>query len=193
MGIRHWARYGASTADEQAADYPCDGWRPAGAHAYFRSIGVEASPALTYRWLCQLTQAPYTYDLIDNLGRRSPRQLTPGADQIEVGSQFLIFDVTEVVPGGRISGVAPARVARGFGPISATFAVVPSDAGGSRIVVKMWMGAGSRIGRMKRAALVLGDAIMMRKELLTLRDLAERDQRRAGAASAEAGELPRRN
>jgi hypothetical protein len=181
VGLRHWTRYGRSTAEDRAAEYPCDGCRDRTASAYFRAIGVKASPALTYRWVCQLTRAPYSYDLIDNLGRRSPRELTPGADDIKVGSQFLIFEVTEVEPGRHVSGVAPKKVERVFGPISATYAVVPAGAG-SRIVVKMWLGARGPLGRLMRAALAFGDAIMMRKELTTLRDLAERDQRRAGAA-----------
>ena len=184
MGLRHWTRYGASTSEDRAADYPCDGCRDRTAIGYFRAIGVNASPALTYRWLCQLTQAPYSYGLIDNRGHRSPRQLTPGADHLEVGSEFLIFEVTEVEPGRHISGVAPEKVAKVFGPISATYAVVPAEEGGSRIVVKMWIGARGRLGRLKRAALALGDAIMMRKQLTTLRDLAERDQRLSGAAHA---------
>jgi len=182
VGLRDWTRYGRSTAEERAAEYPCDGCRDRTASAYFRAIGVKASPALTYRWVCQLTRAPYSYDLIDNLGRRSPRELTPGADDIKVGSRFLIFEVTDVEPGRHVSGVAPEKVARVFGPISGTYAVVPDEEGGSRIVVKMWLGARGPLGRTVRAALAFGDAIMMRKELTTLRDLAERDQRRSSTA-----------
>jgi hypothetical protein len=185
LGLRHWVMYWGSSSEERAADYPCDGCRPQGANSYFRSIAVKASPALTYRWLCQLTQAPYSYDLVDNRGHRSPRELTPGADHIEVGSEFLVLKVTDVDPGRQISGVAPDKMAKVFGPMSATYVVLPAEAGGSRIVVKIWIGASGRFGRLKRLrrlGLVFGDVVMMRKQLTTLRSLAERDQRLAEAA-----------
>ncbi|MDN5601129.1 MAG: hypothetical protein ACTHV2_10500 [Brachybacterium sp.] len=57
-----------SHADE-LMDQPCDRW--------VRCIDIAAEPDLVYRWLCQLTIAPYSIDLLDNLGRRSPP--VPGA------------------------------------------------------------------------------------------------------------------
>ncbi|HVN11680.1 MAG TPA: hypothetical protein VMT69_06285 [Kineosporiaceae bacterium] len=31
-----------------------------------RAVTVHAASPLVYRWVCQLTQAPYSYDLLDN-------------------------------------------------------------------------------------------------------------------------------
>ena len=181
MGLRGWVRYWHSTPAERAASYPCDVLEIGRANDYFRAITVHASPALTFRWLCQLRLAPYSYDLIDNRGHRSPRELTPGADQIRPGDEFLILRVSEVEPGRQISGVATPEFERTFGPIALTYAVVPRPDGGCRIVVKMRLGARGRLGGCKCAVLAFGDAIMMRKQLTTLRDLAERDERRTQA------------
>lgn len=179
MGLRSWVRFGNSTPEERAAEYPCDRYLQVPTNAYLRAIGVKATPDLTFRWLCQLSVAPYSYDLLDNRGHRSPRELTPGADELTVGDEFLVARIQDIEPGCHISGVASAETERVFGPIALTYAVVPGTDGSSRIVVKMLLGTRGRLGRLKRAALVFGDAIMMRKQLTTLRDLAERDERRS--------------
>lgn len=176
MGLRSWIKNWNSTPAERAAAYPCDGCRPAGSNAYFRAIGVKASPALVYRWLCQLRVAPYSYDLLDNRGKRSPRELTPGLEQLSVGDEFLVFLTTEAIPGDNITGVASAEIARVYGPISGTYKIVAQPDGTSRIVVKLWIGARGRLGGLKRTVLVIGDLVMMRKQLMTLRGLAERDE-----------------
>jgi hypothetical protein len=61
-----------STAAERAASYTCEEFVPDADLAVFRAIDIFAPVDVVFRWLCQLRAAPYSYDLLDNLGRPSP-------------------------------------------------------------------------------------------------------------------------
>jgi len=69
-----------STGQERALRFACDEFTGQTADALYRAVTVNAPPAVVFRWLCQLSAGPYSYDWIDNLGRRSPRTLTSGLD-----------------------------------------------------------------------------------------------------------------
>lgn len=77
----HWG----TTDAEETASYPCDDVLPDAEQWLFRGVDVAAPAPVLWRWICQLRVAPYSYDWIDNLGRRSPRTLTPGLDDIQPG------------------------------------------------------------------------------------------------------------
>src|ERR1700752_4040081 len=85
--VRGWG----STAIERSAPYPCAEVLPAPPKSRHRGIAVDAPPATVFRWLCQLRVAPYSYDILDNLGRRSPRSLTPGLEQLATGQKFMMI------------------------------------------------------------------------------------------------------
>lgn len=164
-----------ATADECAMALPSDGYLPPPVRHLHRAIDVRAPVAVTFRWLCQLSVAPYSYDLIDNWGRRSPRELTEGAGDLYVGKRFLIGPVEDWQPGRHISLRAAPEVARVYGEVGLTYAVLPAPVG-SRILVRLTLGVSrTRWSRLRAELLAWGDLVMMRKQLLTLKALAERD------------------
>ncbi|MDQ1713653.1 MAG: hypothetical protein QOE45_3103 [Frankiaceae bacterium] len=169
MGIvRTWG----STAAERALSQPCDDLLPDADDVVWRAITVRATPATTFRWLCQLRVAPYSYDLLDNLGRRSPRTLTPGLEDLAVGQTVAtIFELASFETNVHLTLVA--RRARGvFGDVAITYAVRP-DGDETRLLVKMRIRyPHGRYGALARRVLPAGDLVMMRKQLRNLAALA---------------------
>ena len=163
-----------ATRDEMAAHYPVDDVFPDAACDLFRAVGTTAAPESLFRWLCQLRVAPYSYDLIDNLGRRSPRVLTPGLERLRTGDRMArIFRLVSFAPGEHVTMRLDDRRGHAmFGPVAITYAIGPG-----RLIAKVRFGQPGdgplRVAR--RRALAWGDLVMMRRQLLTLRDLAERD------------------
>jgi hypothetical protein len=169
LGVAHdWG----STAAERAMPFPCDDLLANPDDALFRAVDVEATPAVTFRWLCQLRTAPYSYDWIDNLGRTSPRTLTPGLANLAVGQtvmtifELMVFDVP------RHLTLLLRRGRAVFGDVACTYLVVPRSPDRSRIVVKVLVRYPG-LRRLARHLFPLADLVMMRKQLLTLKRLAE--------------------
>ena len=173
------AQFWNTTSAEQSARHPADEHAPAGAAHVVRAVDVDAEPSVVFRWLCQLKIAPYSYDLVDNLGRRSPRALTPGADDLAVGQRFMV---------GRIAGFAPddfivvetfplARTV--FGSYAISYQVTAGRRTRSRIVACLSVDATGSIGQARARLMAVGDLVMMRKQLLNLREFAEDQQRRS--------------
>jgi hypothetical protein len=168
-----------TTSDERTAHFPCDDYLEVPVRRLTRAVTVKAPPPIVFRWLCQLKVAPYSYDWIDNLGRRSPRRLTPGIEQLAVGQRFLVFTIVEFQQGQSLTGVIQPRFERLYGPLAITYAIRPYRDGTCRLVVRLDAGATTSAQRVRRALLACGDLIMMRKQLLTLRNLAEHDAKRS--------------
>jgi hypothetical protein len=183
-----------ATPEECAAPYPCDALVPPTHLRAWRAIDVAAPPELLFRWLCQLRVAPYSYDWIDNFGRRSPRELTPGLDKLAEGQTVMrIFNVVSFEAPSpdaawaiTIAGNRRARRFFGiFGPLAVTYRVVPA-ATGSRLVAKVCAAPRGPLAPVVRLLLPWGDLVMMRKQFRTLRALAERDAERDARPPAPA-------
>jgi hypothetical protein len=153
----------SATPSERTALMPCDALAPNAGTRAERAISIAAPPSIVFAWLCQLRVAPYSYDLLDNFGRRSPSKRNPGLLRLEVGQRFMtLFALSSFVDGEQITLRSK--------DVAVTYAVWPEGAG-SRLQVRVLFEGPVVVGRL----LALGDLVMMRKQLLTLKTLAERE------------------
>ncbi|MGH9905917.1 MAG: hypothetical protein ACRD8U_10105 [Pyrinomonadaceae bacterium] len=166
-----------TTLEERQLSYPCDALVPHPDASLYRGIDIQATAEIIFRWLCQMRVAPYSYDWIDNLGRRSPDKLTPGLDQLAVGQDVMtIFDLAAFVPNQHLTiRIKPGtRAYRVFGDIASTYLLVPKDKNSCRLLVKLvvkYTREGPSL--MMRNFLPWGDLFMMRRQLLNFKRLAE--------------------
>ena len=169
-------RWGVSDSEVLLA-YPCDDFVTSPLLQAWRGIRIEAPAEAVWPWVAQIRLAPYSYDWIDNRGRRSPRELAD-LPEPRAGERFTASGGR---PLGRIVSVDPGRQLTG--PIMGAFmsyVLVPQGDGATRLLLKVT----ARSRRWAAPALSAGDLIMARRQLLTLKQLAERHHRRASPRSA---------
>ncbi|WP_249011908.1 hypothetical protein [Conexibacter sp. DBS9H8] len=170
-------RWGVRDA-EVARAYPCDEYVPAPALSAWRGVSVAAPPAELWPWVAQIRAAPYSYDWIDNLGRRSPRRLLGLPDPVP-GEPFT--RILGRIPAGEVLAAEPevhysGRIA---GAVM-SYLLVPNGTS-TRLLMKLMMARGRRLGPL----ILTGDLVMARRQLLTLAALAE-----GGGRPAEGGGRP---
>jgi len=162
-------RWGVTDA-EVARSYPCDEIVREPAFQAWRGVTVRAPADRVWPWVGQIRLAPYSYDLIDNLGRRSPRELR-GLPEPRVGEPFsAAFGgrpagcILAVEPGLQLTGLIMGTV------MSYVLVPSPSDDGAeTRLLLKL-----AAPGRLALAPLLcVGDLVMARRQLRTLARLAE--------------------
>ncbi|GHO45909.1 hypothetical protein [Ktedonospora formicarum] len=169
-----------TTAAERTMSFPCDHYLTTYDAAYFRAVSVQAPAPIVFRWLCQLRVAPYSYDWIDNGGRRSPRVLIPGLEQLQVGqSMCSIFKLVDFELGLHLTLLLKDERAKVFfGGVAISYVILPQDDASCRLVAKLLVRYPiGLIGAVMRPTLSWGDLVMMRKQLLTLKHLAERQSK----------------
>jgi len=170
---------GGTEPGERELDYPCDQLIERPEASLYRGVTIAASPAIVFRWLCQMRLAPYSYDWIDNGGRQSPRELLPGLENLSVGQDVMrIFDLVDFERDRHLTlRVKPGtRAERSFGDIAVSYMIVTGTNNDCRLLVKLIAKFPSGIrGRFMRAVLPWGDLVMMRRQLLNFKQLAERN------------------
>ena len=140
--------------------------------ALFRAVAIDAPSPVVFRWLCQLKLAPYSYDLLDNLGRRSPQHLVDGVDRLTVGERVMVFELVSFARDEHLTLWAGDHVL--FGDVAISYTVVADGPTGTRLVVKLVTNSPrGLLGLVMRRLLPAGDLVMMRRQLLNFKALAE--------------------
>lgn len=162
-------RWGVTDSDISRS-FPCDYFVSSPRLTAWRGVWVEAPTAAVWPWVAQVRLAPYSYDWIDNLGRRSPRQLV-GLPEPRVGEAFTTSGGRRV---GRIVSVDPHRqlTATIMGAFM-SYVLVPDQRDRTRLLLKVVM----QTNRWAAVGLSVGDLIMARRQLLNFKHLAERHHR----------------
>lgn len=165
-----------STPTERAMAFPCDRSLSHPDSAYFRAVDIQAPAHTIFQWLCQLRVAPYSYDWIDNGGRQSPRHLNPALENLEVGQRVMtIFQLVDYEPDRHLTMVmASTSAIATFGEVAMSYVIVPRTAQQCRLVAKILVSYPKK-GQwsLMRWCLPWGDVVMMRKQLFTIKHLAE--------------------
>jgi len=155
------------TDDEVRRDYPCDDLVPVPVRQLWRGITVLAPTDQVWPWLCQLRLAPYSYDWLDNFGRRSPRELRglpdprPGEPFSCIGGRFGVGRVLSVGGGAHLTAQIMGTVL--------SYVLVPADGKTTRLLLKIVLPQKRWYG----GALALGDWPMARRQLKNLKERAE--------------------
>ena len=172
------ARNWGATEAECAAAYPCDGLGMRPDDVFFRAVEIAAPAPLVFRWLCQLRVAPYSYDWLDNFGRRSPTHLTPGLERLVVGQSMMhIFRLHGFVPGESMTVALKGAVPKWImGDFAGSYRIFPSAGAGVRLVAKVLVAYPRGLyGTLLRRRMPAVDLFMFRKQLETLKVYIERD------------------
>src|SRR6266849_2255580 len=130
------ARTWGTTEEERSLAFPCDRHLERSDAAYYRGVTIDAPADIVFRWLCQMRVAPYSYDWIDNLGRRSPRELTPGLDELALGQRlWSYFEIADFEKDRHLTMRAGPQTfsARIFGQLASTYLIVPQTPGACRL------------------------------------------------------------
>ncbi len=158
-------RWGVTSAETRRR-YPCDDVVPVPALEAWRGVTVRAGHQDVWPWVAQIRLAPYSYDWIDNLGRRSPQRLRGLPDPV-AGESFIaamggrrMGHIVAVVSGEHLTGEIAGAVM--------SYVLVP-EGSDTRLLLKIV----TRQGRAIAPLLCLGDLLMSRRQLLNLARLAE--------------------
>ena len=176
MMFENWG----ATTSEISRRLPGDELITTPAFSATRAITIEASTTEVFPWIAQMGLGRagwYSYDLIDNFGRKSATSVHP---------EWAVSSVGDVVPGGPISFVvthidAPHHLVlslRGHKQTSRfkfTLAYALNDDGqNTRLISRVRSELRLPLGApLLRSTLGPGDGVMLRRQLLGLKDRAE--------------------
>lgn len=171
MFLQNWG----ATPDEIDGPVVGDDLLPDARLVATRAITLPAPPSAVFPWLRQMgfgRAGWYSYDLIDNLGRRSATQINPEWQDVSAGDSVpagpMSFEAVVVDPPH--SFVIRVPEGRRHPRVRFVLAYELRDHGGStRLVTRVRARVDAPLGRLvERCLLGPGDGVMLRRQLLGL-------------------------
>lgn len=195
----HFVRRAWGTIEkERTGTEECMKYVPPPLDTYYRGITVHADRATIWRWLCQMRAAPYSYDWIDNYGRRSPRELTPGLDELQAGQPILvIFEVVGFERDRHITVQIKPGLRWFWGNTCCTFRVEDAEDGnGCRLLMIMTvhdlpsrLAGRTGVYQLRKYFFPWAELVMVHKQFRTFKMLAENQ---AAEDSSHASDSPKK-
>lgn len=169
--------------EEVSQKFTCDSILKGQKDSYFRAVTIKAPAELVFRWICQMKIAPYSYDLLDNHNLQSPQELIEGTENLTIGDKMMtIFSVVDFAKNKEITlkmDTPPKPYDKLDVPTVITYKINHLNPTTCRLIVKYVAAWHSSLGaQMERVAVIFADFIMMRRQLLNFKKLAERDFRK---------------
>ncbi|MGX7729658.1 SRPBCC family protein [Rhodococcus sp. 2H158] len=195
---RPWQLRWGATRTEVAQRGPGDEIVPSPHWSATRAVSIAADPEDVWPWLVQMGAGDragwYSYDLADNGGKPSAREIRPELQRLEVG------DPVRLVAGSpaafRVESIDPGRSlvyahSHDGGTVTAALVLRPDGPGRSRLVHRVRFRIPPSPFAVGWAALMdAGDFVMSRRMLLGIRDRAERHARRRRGGPPPVDESP---
>lgn len=177
MILQHWGATPAEIKGPVVGDHLC----PDARLVATRSITIGAPPESVFPWIRQMgfgRAGWYSYDLIDNLGRKSATSIHPqwqdvvSGSSVPAGPMSFIATIVEE-PTAFVLEVPPPRKGRPRLCFTLAYELRPIDRG-TRLVTRLRATVSVPGGRIiERGLLGPGDGIMVRRQLLNLKSVCE--------------------
>lgn len=173
-----WARAWGSSEEEQERRLPGDSHLDSSSAPSIRmtrSVGIQASPHVVWRWIAQMGRGAgwYSYDLIDNGAKPSARHLVTWIPEPEVGDTCAIGRLTTLIPEQSLVWWADS-VNIPWGTFRCVFDLHLSPQGShSRLIVRVSADATGPLAWPLLHSFSFFDSIMARKQLLKFKFCAE--------------------
>lgn len=178
-----WGSRWGSTPDERVKPLPGDaffGDSDAPRVIMTRAIDIDAAPEIVWPWLTQMGRGAgwYSYDRLDNRGLPSAEHIVSWIPDPALGDASAIGYLRHFVPEREISWWAGGlRFGGARARLAVDLSLAPKGAG-SRLIVRMSADANGAMGKPALLIFRFIDSIMARKQLLGMKQRAERYQNR---------------
>ncbi|MBI2567841.1 MAG: hypothetical protein HYV63_12490 [Candidatus Schekmanbacteria bacterium] len=176
--VRWGTRWGA-TAAERSAPMAGDDWLeggPAARVAMTRGLSINRTPEIVWPWIAQLGRGAgfYSIDWLDNGRRSSARHLVSWIPAARLGDASAIGYLRHLQPGRELAWWVPGERFLGATTRMAVSAALRPDGQGARLVIRISGDAAGPGSWLVGLLFPVVDSIMARRQLLGIRERAER-------------------